>query len=316
MRQLENIAKLWNGLVRHGQTPRQLIGPSLFRWIAGLNILGQYLTVYSQRAYLFGNSGMVSYEQYLKLSGRFSLYQWASTDVAFELVYHGGILLTAAWAAGYFTRWLTPLVWLFWQSFVDRGQAMWDGGDNLAGILLIYFCFADLGAHFSAAPGPQPRPVSRIPALGILHDVALRAAGLQVCIVYFVAGVLKARGHSWLDGSALYASWADEEFRWPGVTDVLSGSDALVSLMGPLTILFQLSFPFFFLLGRRSRTIILIVAMGFHLSIGLLMGLLSFAAFFIAAELALISDAEYAAFISFVRRLFGQTRAWRLAAPP
>jgi hypothetical protein len=33
--------------------------------------------------------------------------------------------------------------------------------------------------------------------------------------------------------------------------------------------------------------------MSFHLAIAVLMGLLSFAAFFIAAELALISDEEY-----------------------
>lgn len=309
MKLLETFTRRLSAAAAREAMPRHLLGPSLFRLLAGLNILGQYLTVYSQRDYLFGNTGMVSYAQYLQVSGRFSLYRFAPSDWLFELVYHAGIAVTAAWAAGYYTRWLTPLVLLFWSSFVDRGQAMWDGGDNLAGILLVYVCFADVGAHFSAARPEVERAVSRIPALGILHNVAMRACGLQVCVVYFVAGVLKARGHTWLDGSALYGAWADREFGWPGVTDTLYGYDLLLATLGPLTVFFQVSFPFFFLLNQRSRTVILVVAMGFHLSIGLLMGLLSFAVFFIGAELALISDEEYAAFGRSLRSLAARVRA-------
>ena len=82
--------------------------------------------------------------------------------------------------------------------------------------------------------------------------------------------------------------------------------------LGPVTILFQISFPFFFLLNRRSRIAILVVAMGFHLGIALLMGLLSFAVFFIAAELALITDHEYRTLGRALRRHVLR----RQAAPP
>lgn len=284
-------------VVDREREPRNLIGLSLFRVLVGIAVLSEFLLVYGQRAYLFGNRGLVPYATYLDQMSHFSLYWYAQSDWVFELIYHGSILVVLLWTLGYATGWLTPLVFYCWTSFTDRGPPIWDGGDNLISILLVFAWFADLGAHFSpsrAGTEPKrPRLVQRVPALGIFHNTAVRAFGIQVCIVYFVAGIMKARGHGWLDGSALYASWADPQFGWPGVTDRIAQNKALLSVLGPLTIAFQIAFPFFFALNRRSRVFILVVAMSFHLAIALLMGLLSFATFFIAAELALISDAEY-----------------------
>lgn len=172
---------------------------------------------------------------------------------------------------------------------------MWDGGDNLAYIVLVFACFADLGAHFRAGPSQPVRAVQRSPLLGVLHATAVRAIALQVCTVYLVAGLAKASGSTWLDGTGLYHSWVDGEFGWPGVTDALYRNELLLNLLGPLTILFQISFPFLFLLHRHTRRVVLALAIGFHASIGVLMGLVSFAIFFIAAELALVSDREYRA---------------------
>jgi hypothetical protein len=294
--------------VEREREPRNLIGLSLFRVLVGVAVLSEFLLVYGQRAYLFGNRGLVPYAAYLDQISHFSLYWYARSDWVFELIYHGSVLVVLLWTLGYATRWLTPLVFYCWTSFTDRGPPIWDGGDNLMAILLVFAWFADLGAHFSpgrAGAGTKgPRLVQRVPALAIFHNTALRAFGIQVCIVYFVAGIMKARGHGWLDGSALYASWADQQFGWPGVTDRIAQNKALLSLIAPLTIAFQISFPFFFALNRRSRVFILVVAMSFHLGIALLMGLLSFATFFIAAELALISDAEYRGAARLLRNRF------------
>jgi hypothetical protein len=284
-------------MVARESLPRNLIGLSVFRILAGIAMLSEFLLVYGQRAFLFGNRGLIPYTTYIEQMSHFSLYWYASSDWAFELVYHGSVLLVLLWTLGYGTRWLTPLVFYCWTSFTDRGPTIWDGGDNLIQLLLVYACFADLGAYFrplrSGADLERPRPVQRIAALAIFHNTAVRVFGIQVCIVYFIAGIMKARGHGWLDGSALYAAWSDPQFGWPGVTDWITRNKALLSVVGPLTIAFQISFPFFFALNRRSRVFILVVAMSFHIGIAVLMGLISFAAFFIAAELALISDEEY-----------------------
>lgn len=295
-------------IVARESLPKNLIGLSVFRVLAGTVMLSEFLLIYGQRAFLFGNHGLIPHATYIEQMSHFSLYWYASSDWAFELVYHGSVLVLLLWTLGYATRWLTPLVFYCWTSFTDRGPTIWDGGDNLIAILLVYACFADLGAHFrcsrAGAELQRPRLVQRVPALAVFHNTAVRAFGIQVCIVYFTAGIMKARGHGWLDGSALYAAWSDPQFGWPGVTDWITRNKALLSVVGPLTVAFQISFPFFFTLNPRSRVFILLVAMGFHLGIAVLMGLLSFAAFFIAAELALISDAEYGRAARLVRRLF------------
>lgn len=51
--------------------PTHLIGLSLFRVLCGLNILGQYLLVYHQRHFLFGNEGMIPYAYYVEGVGSF-----------------------------------------------------------------------------------------------------------------------------------------------------------------------------------------------------------------------------------------------------
>jgi hypothetical protein len=269
------------------------IGPSLFRLLAGVAILSEYLLVYGQRRSLFGNEGVVPYAEFLQWTVPLSIYQFTPTHFTFEVAYHASVLVAILWTVGVWTRWLTPCLMVCWTSLMDRGPGIWDGGDNLIAILLIYACFMDVGAHFTLQGTPTKMLSGRASALTVLHNTALAACSVQVCIVYFVAGLAKARGHTWLDGSALYNSMADLEFGWPGVRELLYNNGLVLSIAGPLTVFFQISFPFFFYLNRKSRLAILAVAICFHLGIGIFMGLVSFAAHFIAAELALISDHEY-----------------------
>lgn len=305
MKRFETCLDAW---AKRDSEPTHLIGLSLFRIVAGLAILSQFLTVYRQRYYLFGNEGLIPYESYRGQMSHFSLYWFTSSDWSFDFLYHLSIAVVATWTLGYRSRLLTPVVFYCWTSFTDRGPPIWDGGDNLMAILLVFATFANVGAYLSVSPRGYGKPS---PASGIFHNTAVRAVGLQLCVVYFVAGIMKARGQTWLDGSALYASCADREFGWPGVTDRIADNTLLMSVLGPFTILFQLAFPFLFLLNRRTRSLIVLIAMGFHVSIALSMGLLSFAAFFIAAELAVIGDDEYRA----VARRIQSWRAGRTIPP-
>jgi hypothetical protein len=277
------------------------LGPALFRVLAGLNILWEFLGVHSHRHVLFGLDGIVPYATWVRVAPITSVYRYATTPWAFELVYHASILVVLIWILGYATRFTTPLVLVCWSSLIGRTQGIWDAGDTCARLILMLFCFADSSRHFSLGSS-SPDQVERTPALGLLHNMALRAAGVQVSIVYFVAGLAKARGSTWLDGSALYAAFTDGQFSWPGVTDLLIANDAVLSILGPITIFFQISFPFFFFLSQKTRLAVLATAISFHLCIGVFMGLLTFAVFFIAAELALISDAEYRVLLAPFRR--------------
>lgn len=79
--------------------------------------------------------------------------------------------------------------------------------------------------------------------------------------------------------------------------------------------LFQIAFPFFVFLNRSTRVLAVLVAMTFHLAIGSVMGLVTFAAFMMAVDLAIIGDDEYRTVGRFSREardwLVGQTRPLR-----
>lgn len=282
---------------------RNLRGLAVFRWCAGLNLLTEYLTLHQQRHLLLGNHGLLPHEDYVRSSAAVSLYWFTPTRLAFDIVFHLSIAVVVLWVVGWKTRWLTPLLLLCWTSLQDRNPALWDGGNNLMSLLLIYACFMNLEGDKH-----QPAGLTRLSARGIMHNVALLAFAVQVSVVYFVAGIIKARGSTWTDGSALYFAMADQEFAWPGVSELLHASDTVLSLMGPFTVLFQISFPFMLFLNAGTRRFILGLAMLFHLNIGIFLGLVNFAIYFIAAELALVTDADYA-------RLAAVARHWTAGAP-
>lgn len=297
---LSRLAAHLERAAEHLSAPRNLRGLAVFRWCAGLNLLAEYLMLHRQRHFLLGNHGLFPYEDYIRSSTMASLYWFAPTRLAFEVVYHFSIVVVALWVLGWKTRWTTPLLLLCWTSLQDRNLGLWDGGNNLISLLLIYACFMNLEGRAA-----QPSGAMRLSARGIVHNVALLAFAVQVSIVYFVAGLLKARGSTWTDGSALYLAMSDREFAWSGVSELLHASDTVLSIMGPLTVLFQIAFPFLLFLNARSRRFILALAMLFHVSIGLFLGLVNFAIYFIAAELALVTDAEYARLATIARRWMG-----------
>jgi hypothetical protein len=77
----------------------------------------------------------------------------------------------------------------------------------------------------------------------------------------------------------------------------------LVLALSYATVAFQVSFPFLVFLNRYTRNFAIACGLLFHLGIGLVMGLITFALFLIAADLALVGDAEYRAIGRLVQRV-------------
>lgn len=307
----------WQRLVDFASEPRFLIGASLFRIVSGLTILHLYLADYHQRHYLYGPLGVWPFARSLAeahTAGAFSVYLWSRAPLYFEVVFHLGILCTALFVIGWRTRLMTLLTFVSLWSLHQRNPALLDGGDNIIRIVLVYALFAELGAFFSLDADRLRRERERGGALPrikmMLHGAAILAFALQMCLVYGVAGLYKVQGEMWQNGTALYYITRVGEFNWPGHSDHLYRSVALVTAATYATVAFQLSFPFLFFMHRYTRRLALGGAILFHTGIGIFMGLVTFAAFAMSVELALVSDAEYRAIAAWLRRLV-QSQAWR-----
>lgn len=307
---------LWNRLLATSLRPRCLYGASVLRVMAGCVILYQYLINYAQRGYLFGPDGVFSFADFAaqqQAVGSFSLYHLTPSAIWFEVLYHVGIAVAMAWVLGWRTRLLSPINYLLWISLHNRFPQLWDGGDNLMQIVLIYALFAEVGAHFSfdasrrAARGQSSEPTG---AWAIAHNAALLAIALQVCLVYGVAGLTKVRGEVWQNGTALYYALRSPDYRLPGVSSLLYENGVLLTLLAYATVAFQVAFPFLVFAHRHTRTAAVLIGISFHLAIGSVMGLVTFALFLIAADLALIGDAEYRALGALARRARARAERW------
>ena len=282
--------------------PRGQMGLSIFRVLFGVFALYELLINYAQRHYLFGPDGVWPYDLFLaemKVTDSVSLYAASADPMWFELVYHAHIIVVCLWLLGFATRFLTPVLWLLHWSIHERFSLLWDGGDNLSYLLLIYLSFADVGAYFAPLGSGTPWKVDlQRPwqvARGILHNSARFACIAQIAILYFNAGVAKLDGKYWQNGTALYYSLRAAEYNVaPEMSKLVWDSPVLLSAGTYFTLVFQVSFPLILWLGRPwMRVLIVAAAVGFHLGILTMMGLVTFGLFMLAYEPILLSDSEY-----------------------
>jgi hypothetical protein len=283
--------------VDHLAQERWLFGASVFRVIAGVAMLLEYVMNYGQRHYVFGPDAALAYDSFVAEAAhhRFSLYAFSSSPAFFEVVFHLGLAVTLAWTIGWRTRWLTPIVWLFLTSLHDRCPFLCDGGDNVIEIVLVYMMLADVSAHFSVG-SRSPRAADRSlrgTIRGLLHNAAVVASGIQISVVYVVAGLSKVQGDTWRSGTALYYAIGGGEYGWQGHDQFIYQNAIVLTLLCYVTVGFQVAFPFLVLQNRVTRLFAIAACVAFHAGIAIYMGLVTFAAFMLAVDLAIVPDDEY-----------------------
>ncbi|MFM9984629.1 MAG: hypothetical protein ACKVOK_05310 [Flavobacteriales bacterium] len=122
-----------------------------------------------------------------------------------------------------------------------------------------------------------------------LSNAARIACLIQLAIVYFTAGVYKASGTQWLDGSALYYTAHIEHFSSPWMREFFTYHFFLSKLLTWFSLAYQLLFPLFLFI-KKGRWIFLTLGIAFHLFIGIFMHLWDFATAMIVCYVLLIDD--------------------------
>lgn len=313
---ISKVDSLSERLITAASTPRFLIGASIFRIAAGFIVLYQYLLNYHHRHFLFGPNAVHDYGGFVELilaSGSFSLYALSSSPIFFEAIYHAGIAVTVLWVFGWHTRTMTVLTYLFLWSMHERNPFLWDGGDNIFRIIIIFAMFANLGAYFSldaerkATQGGQGTGYWQL-VEAMFHNGAILAFALQLGIMYGCAGLYKVQGEVWQNGTALYYVMRTADYTWPGYSELIYQNLWLVHGLTYATVAFQVSFPFMLFMNKYTRRLALFSSLCFHTGIALFMGLVTFSAYMLVVELSFITDEEYRDMGKWVQRLTNSVR--------
>jgi len=266
-------------------------------------------------------------------TGWVSILAWSDSRTYFNACYVLALCTSALFALGWRTRAVSVLFAAVVASFHARAIYMTDGGDNLILLMAVYLVFTACGRRWSLdarrarlragrpAGAREDRGLwrqfgcARRVMVTVLHNCGMAVIAVQVCLLYGSAGLYKVQGGLWGDGTALHYVLHLELFNpWPEVSHLLDGYQVPIAVVGYLTVLLQVAFPF--VLFSRLKYPVLAMMLGMHLGIALLMGLPVLSGAMIVADAVFLSDRSYRSLGSLVRRALRRTVGTGAATAP
>lgn len=266
-------------------------------------------------------------------SGWHSVLTLSDSRVYFEVCYAVALVTCALFLLGWRTRAVSVLFAVMVVSFHARAIFLADGGDNLMVLMSVYLVFTACGRRWSLDARRTRLQASegrtagsrggdlrhhlgdaRVILTTVLHNCGMFVIAAQVCFLYGCAGLYKVQGPKWGDGTALHYALGIDLFRpWPELSQMIAGQQVLIAVVGYLTVLVQVAFPF--VLFGKLKYPFLILLLGMHVNIGVLMGLPLFSGAMIVADAAFLPDRFYQALGQLCRRTFLRTGGMGAEAP-
>lgn len=280
--------------------PMATYGAAVLRIGYGIASVAYYVTNYTDRKYLWAVDGVYPFSAFEESLFRpaFSLYEFATSNTAFEFIFHIGIAVAVLFTLGVGGRLMTCLHYIFMFSIFIRNPILLDGGDNLAFLVLLYLIPVNTTTVLAVR---RKKMVSNEPRLAVLlHNTGLTFIVTQLCILYLASAMYKIQGQFWQDGTALYYILKVPEYSWPVITDHIITNSWLVAAVTYCTVFFQVLFPAL-ILRKETRVLVVILGIIFHGGIALFMGLTAFSIYLIATEAVLLSNQHYENMMSKMR---------------
>ncbi len=183
----------------------------------------------------------------------------------YMLVVYGCIMLLLLNILGIGRNMVSFLLFISLALLQNMNDTFGNGGDWMALILVFYLSFADTFAHFTLFK-QKPRSASKQQLRNLLSNLAAYSIMINLCLVYFMAGLYKAQDPYWLKGTGIYYFLNDERYSILAANKQITTSAVLPYIVNYGTLLFEIAFPFL-VYFRRTRAIALILGVLMHLGI-------------------------------------------------
>ncbi|MEU3180719.1 HTTM domain-containing protein [Streptomyces albidoflavus] len=305
------------------ERPLSLYAVSVLRIGYGLLYLVFLLREFPHRDEIWGPGSPWTPElarQLFDQTGWASVLTLSDSRVHFELCYAAALVVCVLFLLGWRTRAVSVLFAVVVASFHARAIFMTDGGDNLILLMATYLVLTASGRRWSldarrarrrsaaGRPGgwrPDAAPClrqARTTLVTAVHNCGLFVIGVQICFLYGAAGLYKVQGGTWGAGTALHYVLNLELFQpWPALSHWADGQAATLAVVGYLTVLLQVAFPF--VLFGRLKYPVLAMLLGMHIGIAVLMGLPLFSGAMIVADAVFLPDRFYRGAAHLCRRV-------------
>ncbi len=236
-------------------------------------------------------------------------FDWVENQTALWTLHWVALGIFALLVVGFFSRTVAFLSWLIAISYVQRNPQAMFGLDGINTMLAMYLWIGPCGSYYSvdawlrrrkeqsqAGQGRGEMPVARPIELSITANIAIRLIQCHMCLIYLFSALGKIQGQSWWDGTAIWLAVANREYQaWDATW--LATWPLLGSAITHLTVIWELSYSAL-IWPRLWRPLMLAIAVGVHLGIGLWMGMMSFGLAMIVGNMAFIEAYYVRTFLS------------------
>jgi hypothetical protein len=297
-------AEFWEAWNRFWFTPADPATLSLIRLLAGA------LMLYTHFVWSFDLEGFIGPNGYIPVDflrerihtppptadvpdpspmwSVWSIFFWIESSWLLWTVHILAIVVFAMLALGLFSRTAAVLGFALAVQYAHRvTPGAYFGLDKANCMLAMYLMLGPCGARYSLdrlwklrrgqAAEPAPSPSA---------NLAIRLLQIHLCIVYLFSGLAKLGGGSWRTGSAVWWAAANYEYQSLDMT-WLANWPMLVALLTHATVFWEL-FYCALVWNRFTRALTLWMAMAVHAGIGLFLGMITFGAAMIIANLSFL----------------------------
>lgn len=257
--------------------PYNLIGLSIVRITIGLVTLITLIANFQTRYDLWENS-------------IFNITNIQFNHITFNIFYCVLIISLFMYTLGIENIIFNIYIYILIYILYSLNNHILDGGNNILIIGLFYMIFTKNAQYFSIYKGRRTTQFTNS-----LHNIFLFLILFQVCILYFFAGFSKARGYMWFEGIAPYYIFQIKTFTMAWTEELLNfiiNNSTILLLISYSAIFMQLFFPIL-IFNRITKIIVVIGSISFHISVILIMGLVTFGMIMVAFDLLFIKDNQF-----------------------
>jgi hypothetical protein len=235
---------------------------SIFRIFLALHLFFKYLTAFIfQKEFYDGNSFSVRENNILLIE---------NINFLFILILSFALLLIFGIWKNLTVVTLLILVYLF----QGLNNYLLNGGDNFIKFVLFYMCFANSFIYFSLSK------TAITPYNSIISKYAVLCIKIHLCIIYFSSAIGKITSKLWINGLATYYIFNIERFKLFNLPHWLILNSYFITFTTYINIVWELSFSYLAWF-KKTKTLVIITALLFHLFVFNYMMLYEFQLLFI-----------------------------------
>jgi len=262
---------------------------SFFRIFICIHLLKKILFTWQHKGLLFMDKSFY-------VSEKVGLISFFNIDTNFihsnfQIFYFLYLLLIILFFFGIGKNFTAILLFIFYEFLQNLCPIILNGGDNLLKFILLYMIFIN-SYDYLAIKTKKTKNNELLLFNNFISNIGGYAICIHLCFVYFFSAIHKVHSELWFNGIATYYTLSLERFRGTPINLELAKNYLFVNLSTYGTILIELFYPCL-IWFKRTKYIMIFLAIVLHSSIYIFMMIYDFQMVFIFVQGFFISNSTY-----------------------